>query len=494
MKKLLALLLAAAVCLTPALAATEDLFPAVNAYPGFGDVAEGQWYTDAVKTCFEVGIMNGVEDGSNFDPQGVMTVAQAATIAARIREAVTGQPIPRATPLSGQTRAWYEDYVDYLTAAGVDVALPTQRATRAQFFTYLAAVVPEGELPAINAIERLPDTEDAAVLRFYNAGILTGTDDYGTFNAAGSLSRAECAAMVARVLRPGLRQRFTPQEKPAETAPDFQQDFEAAMAIMVNGKSYSIKEFVSAMDKLIYQTELSLYRASGQRLDWSGQTDYGVGDLGNYFANQTALALIRQTVTEQQAKAFGCATDDLAATLTPNPSQEVLEAYANGMDYLAAKHILLKTYDAQGGQVYSDEQAKALAQQIIAAIDQNPTMQQFENLLALYGDDPGMQSNPEGYLFTAGEMVEEFETAVRELSVGGYSQEPVKSVYGYHVIVRLDPTGLSELVENYQQKVLDQLVEGWADEATVTVNSDALGKLDVHACYTYYLEALSANG
>lgn len=482
MKKFLALLLAGALTLAPALAATEDLFPAKNAYPGFGDVAQDAWYADAVRVCCEAGLMNGTGEGV-FSPEGTMTVAEAATIAARIREALTGEPIVQTAD------PWYQGYVDYLTQAGVSVALPTQRATRDQFFSYLAAVVPASELAPINSIDALPDTDSADVLRFYNAGILTGTDEYGTFQAAGSLSRAECATMTARIIRPALRQRFTLQEKPAEEAgPSYQEELGGTMAMMVNGQTVSMSEFVYAMDRFIFETDYQLAVQTGKRLDWSA--DYGVGDLPAFFREQTKAGLVRDTVLDQQAKAMGCQAEDLAATLTPDPSQEVLSAYAQGLDLLAAKHILLQTYDPNGGQVYSDQQAQTLAQQIIDALNADPTMQQFENLMALYNDDPGMTAYPEGYLFSAGEMVEEFETAVRALSVGAYTAEPVKSVYGYHIILRLDPAGLSELKTQYQEAVLDDLADAWVDNSTVTVNDVMLDQLNVQACYEQYFALL----
>ena len=74
----------------------------------------------------------------------------------------------------------------------------------------LRAVLPDGMLSPINSITALPDTGSADVLRFYNAGILTGTDDSGTFEGDKRLSRAEAAAMIARIVRPSLRRRFTP--------------------------------------------------------------------------------------------------------------------------------------------------------------------------------------------------------------------------------------------------------------------------------------------
>ncbi len=89
-------------------------------------------------------------------------------------------------------------------------------ATRLDFVKLLGLV--SGDLlEPINDITGFPDaTQDTrdVVLPFYQAGILTGVDDSGTFNAGGTLSRAEMATMAARLIRPELRQSFTLQ--PAE--------------------------------------------------------------------------------------------------------------------------------------------------------------------------------------------------------------------------------------------------------------------------------------
>lgn len=83
-------------------------------------------------------------------------------------------------------------------------------ATRQDLFACLAEVVPKEALPAINAITSLPDTDDEEVLAFYNAGILTGMDKFGTFNGDKPLTRKEMAAMLSRIARPALRKAFTP--------------------------------------------------------------------------------------------------------------------------------------------------------------------------------------------------------------------------------------------------------------------------------------------
>ena len=207
MKKLAALLLSAALLAGSAAAVTpEEAFPAVNTYPGFIDVDEGAWYADAARVCCEVGLMQGT--GHAFAPDELLTVGEVAAIAARMNQAVTGEAIPEAGP--GQP--WYQTYVDYLAGLGVAVPDGAKTATRQDFITLLAAVVPEDMLTPINTITALPDSTDPDVLRFYNAGILTGVDSWGTFAADKSLTRMETAAMVARVARTELRQSFTPAD------------------------------------------------------------------------------------------------------------------------------------------------------------------------------------------------------------------------------------------------------------------------------------------
>lgn len=216
MKKKLACLtisLALAASLTlPALAVdVNKAFPVVEANPSYVDVIERDWFYSSVRTCAQVGLMKGT--GNNgagsplFSPNQVLTVGEVAAIAARMNEAITGDAIP-----TEPTKPWYQVYVDYLEKLGVTVPDGAKQATRADFVAMLAAVLPEDMLEPINTITALPDTTDADVLAFYNAGILTGTDDWGTFAGSKSLTRAEAAAMAARVVRPEQRLKFTPAD------------------------------------------------------------------------------------------------------------------------------------------------------------------------------------------------------------------------------------------------------------------------------------------
>lgn len=217
MKKLLALLLSAALLSVSAAAVTpETAFPDQNAYPGYADVKEGSWYADAARTCYQVGLMTGTNTG--FAPDQTLTVGEVAAIAARMNQAITGDAIPTLTPMPGEKLPWYAPYVRCLENLGVDVPDGAAPATRMDFLTMLAAILPDELLRSINTVTTLPDTDSAEVLVFYNAGILTGVDAYGTFAPDKTLTRAEAAVMVARVVRPEQRLPFTPADYTPFTA------------------------------------------------------------------------------------------------------------------------------------------------------------------------------------------------------------------------------------------------------------------------------------
>ncbi len=232
MKRFTAFLLCAALCLSPALAVGEEKFPAVNVYPGYADVKETDWFYDTAKLCYEIGLMTGTDKG--FEPNKTLTGPECAALAARLREKLTGKPIPEPTPDPGLP--WYQHYVDYLQDASQesgsslyglikwnDPAEFEKPATRYDFLLFMALVA-DGNwdyFSNINTIsyEDLPDVKDENdILQFYNWGILTGTDSYGTFAKGKTLTRAEAAAMAARMAKPELRKSFTPADYVLPTA------------------------------------------------------------------------------------------------------------------------------------------------------------------------------------------------------------------------------------------------------------------------------------
>ena len=315
-RALLALALSASLLLSPALAAETATF---------SDVSAGAWYAPYVEACAQDGLMNGTGNNA-FTPDGIMTEAETAALAARIHSLRHGgdgtfEPAPAewgqltirlpdgsartdyvgpggftptlqakggpelAITLTDDERTWAAEMngqaasVDlpnsqshegtlrydaqagtlsfltgfgatsnaYIAAAAAAMSIPTpqegsrsaawyleenglrntqgfrfseQPATRLDFALAIAASA--GELEEINQVSTAPDMTDPfywdRIAPLYAAGILNGVDSYGTFNPEGTLTRAECAAMAARIIRPELRLTNTQEALPAALA------------------------------------------------------------------------------------------------------------------------------------------------------------------------------------------------------------------------------------------------------------------------------------
>ncbi len=112
-------------------------------------------------------------------------------------------------------------------------------------------------------------------------------------------------------------------------------------------------------------------------------------------------------------------------------------------NYVRAQHILIPFADAAAE---THEEELALAEEVLARIQGG---EDFEAVREEYiANDPGQPD--EGYYFTTGEMVIEFEEAAFALENGEVS-EIVQTTYGYHIIRRLEKedTYLDELIINY---------------------------------------------
>ncbi len=200
-------------------------FQKINTYQQgqFYDVSAGDWFADNVKAAWEFGLMNGVSE-TQFSPAGSMTLAEAITLAARIHSIYYyGQANFE------QGNPWYQSYVDYALRVGLiwdgQYSDYTRPATRAEFAVLLAAAMASEALPGINSVSDIPDVQwsdsyGEAVFRLYNAGILTGSDAYGTFHPNNNIARSEVAAIVTRMADPSLRKTFTMAKPPIVQAND----------------------------------------------------------------------------------------------------------------------------------------------------------------------------------------------------------------------------------------------------------------------------------
>lgn len=133
--------------------------------------------------------------------------------------------------------------------------------------------------------------------------------------------------------------------------------------------------------------------------------------------------------------------------LKANVSEEEYSQYIKDNDYVHVQHVLIKTVD-DDNQEYSQEvkdEKLALANEISQRAKNG---EDFYSLVEEYGEDPGMVNNPEGYTFTHGKMVEEFENESFRLSEGEIS-EPIETSYGYHIIKKLPLNTESLQTQNF---------------------------------------------
>ena len=85
-----------------------------------------------------------------------------------------------------------------------DFADLQQAASRAQMAYVFAHALPETELEALHTDVKIPDVSDGApyaaeIRLLYRAGVLQGRGTDGRFAPDSNISRAEAAAIIARI-------------------------------------------------------------------------------------------------------------------------------------------------------------------------------------------------------------------------------------------------------------------------------------------------------
>ena len=156
-----------------------------------------------------------------------------------------------------------------------------------------------------------------------------------------------------------------------------------------------------------------------------------------YLSDEMYDRIVRQNILYQTC--FKRLYGEKAEKLSDEEALQYLED--NG--YLSAAHILFQNTDPETGEKLDDEalsakkaELEALIAELRAIEDEEERTKAFLEKVSELSEDPGSTYYPEGYTFTEGRMVPEFENAAKELEDYAVS-DIVETSYGYHVLLRL---------------------------------------------------------
>lgn len=198
-------------CLCPEAGASSGESKTRPVQAGYADVQENDWFYHSVQFVSQSGLMMGTGSG-RFSPRNHVTVEQGIIVFARLAAKQRGEAIPAAED-------WFSPYYDYLIHCGLLQEAEYQAGslmTREFFTSLLIRISDDAMLELINNVSFLPDYDTTSglgqdILKLYNAGIITGTDQLGSFSRERPITRAELAVMICRLLQPEQRVAFTPR-------------------------------------------------------------------------------------------------------------------------------------------------------------------------------------------------------------------------------------------------------------------------------------------
>ena len=127
-------------------------------------------------------------------------------------------------------------------------------------------------------------------------------------------------------------------------------------------------------------------------------------------------------------------------------------------------------------EIIKEEKEKKAKEKALKIIEKLKKGEDFSELAKKYSTDTGSKENGGdlGY-FNTGDMVEEFEKAAYKLNINEYTLEPVKTTYGYHIIMK---TG--EKKKPSYKKSKETIIEKLIDEKKTkdsTISAKAMANL-----------------
>ena len=151
-------------------------------------------------------------------------------------------------------------------------------------------------------------------------------------------------------------------------------------------------------------------------------------------------------------------TDIMADSITDADIQEYYNSNKDTYkkEMVTAKQILMSTVDDAGYALSPTVKAekKQKMNEIHDAIESGEA--QFDDMMFLYSEDPGLKAYPNGYTFARGEMLKAFEDKAFSMQPGEMSGV-IETEQGYHIILVTNRSVTYEPLENVRESIYNTL-------------------------------------
>lgn len=217
-------------------------------------------------------------------------------------------------------------------------------------------------------------------------------------------------------------------------------------------ENYGTDALINIIDTYIADKEVEITDEHKKYVDevvdyYKDYAEYYKVDLATFLANYVGLNGIE---TEDQFREY--VLEDYKKTVAvtnyigENAKEEDLKDYykENFSDKLTVKHILIEVDAEAEDKDKADKEAYEKAKDLIEELEDTSSKKldsKFEELAEDNSDDTATYSNG-GLIedFTKKDVVSEFWEASEKLEDGKFTTEPVKSSYGYHIILKVSST------------------------------------------------------
>ncbi|MDY5627440.1 MAG: peptidylprolyl isomerase [Clostridia bacterium] len=221
----------------------------------------------------------------------------------------------------------------------------------------------------------------------------------------------------------------------------------------------SYKNYIKSMNEQ--------YGAQGGASDAFSQLLNALGYSDESYKRVQEMSYIKSKLIQKNSALYAPKGDEIAEYYAANKEQFKY-------DGLKAKHILFSTVKADGSDM-SESEIKKVENKAYEVYNKIKNGGDFDALMNQYSEDPGLSQNPDGYTFTKGDMVKEFEDAAYNLDVGKVST-PVKSAYGYHIIKVVDKIDYIDASDSSAENYIVSQIKMQKLDKDVQTKLDSIGE------------------